>query len=110
MRILGRLLQTLLDKVPVEIADMKGGSAQNAIPREAYAVVVIDAAHEAELKKLVANIEAEYASGTRGVRSGPEDQRGEHVAAPAQVLDAGPTPFGWQTCSPPAARRARHES
>src|SRR5271156_3401593 len=35
LRILGSTLHTLMERLPVEIADLSGGSAQNAIPREA---------------------------------------------------------------------------
>jgi len=59
LRILGRLIQTLIGKVGVEVAEFKGGSAQNAIPREAAAIVVADAAKENELKSLVATAEAD---------------------------------------------------
>jgi dipeptidase D len=59
IRILGGLLQSVLDSLPVEIAEISGGSAQNAIPREAFAIVVTDAAKEKELKSLVAKAESE---------------------------------------------------
>ena len=36
-------LQSADCRLPVEVADLNGGSAQNAIPREASAVVVLDA-------------------------------------------------------------------
>jgi len=54
VRILGGTLQLALEQLPVEIADLKGGSAHNAIPREAFATVVTDAANEAKLKAIVA--------------------------------------------------------
>ncbi len=60
IRILGNLLQSAMDQLPLEIADIKGGSAQNAIPREAFAVVVLDRESEAKLKSLVSQIEAEH--------------------------------------------------
>ena len=59
IRILGGVLQSILDSLPVEIAEINGGSAQNAIPREAFAVIVMDAAKEKELKSLVAKAESE---------------------------------------------------
>ena len=46
LRILGGVLQVLLDRLPVEIAEINGGSAQNAIPREAAAVALADPARE----------------------------------------------------------------
>jgi dipeptidase D len=53
VRILGGTLQLVLEQIPVEIADLKGGSAHNAIPREAFATVGTDAANEAKLKSIV---------------------------------------------------------
>src|SRR6204780_3358896 len=41
LRIMGQVLQVLLDRLPVEIAEISGGSAQNAIPREASALVLV---------------------------------------------------------------------
>jgi dipeptidase D len=60
LRIMGGVLQVLLDRLPIEIAEVNGGSAQNAIPREAAAVVLVDGARESELKSLVATAEAGY--------------------------------------------------
>ncbi len=54
IRILGGTLQHLLEKLPVELADLKGGSAHNAIPREASAIVVTNKSSEAQLKSIVA--------------------------------------------------------
>lgn len=59
LRVLGGVLQNVLGRLPVEIADINGGSAQNAIPREASATVVLDSGREQELKALVAKAEAE---------------------------------------------------
>ncbi len=87
LRILGRLLQGLLDRLPTEIAALKGGSARNAIPREASAVVLLESVREQELKSLVANIEAEaradLGSFDPGVKITVEPA--EH---PQQVIDA----------------------
>ena len=58
VRILGRALLALLDRVPVAIADINGGSKRNAIPREASAVVVLDSAH-GQLKSVLEAYEAE---------------------------------------------------
>ena len=60
LRILGGVLQNVLDRLPVEIASINGGSAQNAIPREASATVLLDSAREQELRSLIAKSEAEY--------------------------------------------------
>lgn len=55
VRILGGALQHLLEALPVELADLKGGSAHNAIPREAWAIIVAPASDEAKIKSIVAN-------------------------------------------------------
>ena len=54
VRILGGTLQLVLEQIPVQLADLKGGSAHNAIPREASALLVIDPTNEAQLKSIVA--------------------------------------------------------
>lgn len=86
VRILGRILQSLLDKFSVEIADMKGGSAQNAIPREASAVIVVDPAREAELKKLIASIESDVQTELGAFDPGLKLSV-ESTAAPGKVLE-----------------------
>ncbi len=60
LRILGGTLQRLLQELHVKIASVSGGSAQNAIPREAAAVVVLNARREKALRKLVSKLQAEY--------------------------------------------------
>jgi dipeptidase D len=59
IRILGRALLALMDRLPLAIAEIKGGSKRNAIPREACAIVVIDAAAVPQLQSLVAACGAE---------------------------------------------------
>jgi dipeptidase D len=86
VRILGRVLQALLEQLPVEVADLKGGSAHNAIPREASAVVVVDSAREAELKKLVATLEADVQSELGSFDAGVKISV-ENTTAPSQVIE-----------------------
>ncbi len=57
IRILGRVLRSALDGSQAEIAEVRGGSKRNVIPREASAILVTSRADE--LKKLVARVEAE---------------------------------------------------
>jgi dipeptidase D len=87
LRILGRALQSLLDSLAFELAEVKGGSARNAIPREASAVVVVDAAPAKELKPLVAKLESEARSDLGGFDPGVKITA-EEVERPRQVLDA----------------------
>jgi dipeptidase D len=53
IRVLGGTLQLLIENLAISLANLKGGSAHNAIPREASAIVVTDAANEAKLKSIV---------------------------------------------------------
>ncbi len=53
VRILGGALQRVLEAMPVQIADLRGGSAHNAIPREAAALVVVDATNQERLRRIV---------------------------------------------------------
>jgi len=87
LRIMGGVLQVLLNKIPIEIAGVNGGSAQNAIPREAAALVVLDPAGENELKSLVATAEAGYKTDLGGFDSGLQITV-EKAERPAGVLDA----------------------
>ena len=57
LRILGGALLALTNRMPLAVADIQGGSKRNAIPREAF-VVVLDSAHTAELKSVLAAYEA----------------------------------------------------
>ena len=86
LRILGGVLQSALDRLSVEIAEINGGSAQNAIPREASAVVVLDAAREKELKSLAATAEAEGKSDLGSFDPGLQITV-EKVDKPAKVFD-----------------------
>jgi dipeptidase D len=62
VRILGRVLQTLMDRLPVMVGEVEGGSKRNAIPREASAVMALDGARGPELRALVAALQAEIRS------------------------------------------------
>jgi dipeptidase D len=61
LRILGRILQALIDGLAARVAGVRGGSKRNAIPREAFAVVVVDTARVADLENLVAASAADAA-------------------------------------------------
>src|SRR5208283_1500054 len=87
LRIMGGVLQDLLDHLPVELAEVNGGSAHNAIPREAVALVVLDPSRESELKSLVATVEAGYKAELGGFDSGLQITA-EKAERPAKVMDA----------------------
>jgi dipeptidase D len=87
LRILGRTVQALIGKLGAEIAEFKGGSAQNAIPREASATVVVDSAKETELKKIVAAAEVDGRADLGGFDSGLQITV-EKASAPEKIIDA----------------------
>ncbi len=87
LRIMGGVLQALLDRLSAEIAEVNGGSAQNAIPREAAALVLIDSARESELKSLVSKAEAGYRADLGGFDSGLQITV-DKAERPGNVLDA----------------------
>ncbi len=87
LRIMGGVLQELLDHLPIGLAEVNGGSAHNAIPREAVAVVVLDPSRESELKSLVAAAEAGYKAELGGFDSGLQITA-EKTERPGMVLDA----------------------
>ena len=85
LRILGGTLHSILDAMPVEIANLSGGSAQNAIPREASAIVVLPAGEEQKLKSQVAKLETEYKAHLGGFDPGVQVSV-EKVELPKQVF------------------------
>ncbi len=60
LRILGTTLQRITDKLKAGVASITGGSAQNAIPREAAAIVTVSAKQESELRSLLSACETEW--------------------------------------------------
>ena len=87
LRIMGGVLRDLLDRLPLELAAVNGGSAHNAIPREAVATVVVPFQHENELKSLVASAEAAYKAELGGFDSGLQITVAS-AERPAMVLDS----------------------
>ena len=70
LRILGRVIQALIADSQIEVADLKGGSARNAIPREAFAVIVVDSKKSADVKATVARLEGELQTDLGGFDPG----------------------------------------
>ena len=87
IRILGQLLQTALATLPLSISEINGGSKRNAIPREAAAVVVIEAAHADELKALATTAEAQVRADLGSFDPGVQITV-QSVARPGAVLAA----------------------
>jgi dipeptidase D len=87
LRILGGLLQRLLRDHRAEISDVNGGSAQNAIPREAFAVLLLDAGKEKEFRSFVEKAHAEYKADLGAFDAGLQITV-EKVPRPAKVMRA----------------------
>jgi len=49
----------VINELPAELADLKGGSAQNAIPREAFAVIALDQDRKSQLLQVVSRCQNE---------------------------------------------------
>ena len=87
LRILGGVLQSVTEAMPAEIANLTGGSAQNAIPREASAIIVLNAADQAKLTAHIAKLEGEYKADLGGFDSGLQITV-EKVDRPKEVFAA----------------------
>lgn len=87
LRILGGALQRVTAKLSAKFAAVDGGSAQNAIAREAAAIVVVDAARENELRSLLSAYESEWKADLGGFD--PELQISmEKAPRPDKALEA----------------------
>jgi dipeptidase D len=86
LRILGGLLQNLMNILPLEIANLTGGSAQNAIPREASAIVALDSASVEKLKAAVSKLESEHKADLGGFDSELQISV-DKVERPAKAID-----------------------
>jgi dipeptidase D len=62
LQIIGSVLQDLLERMPLQLSGINGGSAHNAIPREAVAIVVVEPSRESELKATVAESQTAHES------------------------------------------------
>ncbi len=85
-KILVRVLLPLIKKFGARIASIEGGSLRNAIPREAFAEILIPAENAAAAEKLVADtlaeVRAEYSE------TDPDASMGlSEIPAPAKVID-----------------------
>jgi dipeptidase D len=86
IRILGNAIQRAMEKVQLEVADLKGGSARNVIPREATAIVVLDEAKAGDLKTAISDFANETKTDLGSFDPGVQITV-EKTDKPAQVLD-----------------------
>jgi len=88
LRILGRWLEALMDRAPVTICEMEGGSKRNAIPREASAILATEGAPgacEALLTSVARTVQADIAAELGGFDPGLAMET-VSVGAPGEVL------------------------
>lgn len=90
----GRVLWKLTEKIPVAIKSMGGGLADNAIPRETKAVLVVQEADKAVLEETVKEVAAEL--------SGEYATKDPDVFVSAKELEKG----SWLCVTPQAAKKA----
>ncbi|MBS1145179.1 MAG: aminoacyl-histidine dipeptidase [Proteobacteria bacterium] len=70
IKLLVRVLREIEAAMPLRLAGLQGGSARNALPREAVATVAVPAESVARLSALVANIAGVLQAELRGVDEG----------------------------------------
>ena len=90
IRILARVLWILRSKFDMQIADINGGMKENAIPREAQAVIAFDGAMVGEVadevKRIAGVFKSEYARSDEGLEFYLDDYASDFKKAFAQSL------------------------
>ena len=85
--LLARVLHGIIPRLDLDLASIDGGNKRNAIPREAFAVVLLNPAQEVALKSAVAAIESELRNELGAFDPGLALSL-EAVAAPGKVMSA----------------------
>lgn len=62
IKVLSRVLEQINEITPVHIADINGGSAHNAIPRDCKALILIDPRQAADIKKKLTQLQTIFLS------------------------------------------------
>jgi dipeptidase D len=70
IKVLTRVLFDIREKHNFELALIEGGDKRNAIPREAYAIIVIDSKEEASIKEIIAKVNKEVKEELKGTDDG----------------------------------------
>ena len=70
IKLLVRILRQIEKRWPMRLSTFKGGTARNALPREAFATLALPAAAVAELPALLAEFEASFRLELAGVDAG----------------------------------------
>ncbi|PKO55428.1 MAG: cytosol nonspecific dipeptidase, partial [Betaproteobacteria bacterium HGW-Betaproteobacteria-19] len=87
IKLLLRVLQTLAQAgIEFRLAALEGGTARNALPREAHAVILLADGHSAALQQAVAQVGEEIADELAGVDRGFRLQLTPEPTVPARAL------------------------
>lgn len=90
-KLMGRLLMTLLTEHNIRVAALQGGAKHNAIPREAEAVVLVNAADKTAVEQKVAAYGELFAAELRAADPEVRVTCAVLPAAPATMLSAAAT-------------------
>jgi len=86
---MGRILSSLYNEYDIKIADLNGGSKDNAIPREAD-MIVVTTAEKSVLENTIANLQEEYRYEFRNAETDISIKL-EEVEMPKNVFDDNTT-------------------
>lgn len=84
IKLLVRVLRELETKFPLRLAELQGGSARNALPREAFATLALPAEAHAGLAECLVEIESRLRLELSGIDEGLSLDLG--IAQPTQVM------------------------
>lgn len=80
IKLLVRVLRRLARQWPVRLSSLKGGSARNALPREAWAMLALPTDASAALDEVLADLQAEFRKELAGI-----DERVELSCQPGTI-------------------------
>ena len=70
IKLLVRILRDLEERLPLRLSRLEGGTARNALPREAFALVALPKEQDNFLRKFLANWQDRLGQELRGIESG----------------------------------------
>ncbi|WP_055071439.1 aminoacyl-histidine dipeptidase [Clostridium massiliamazoniense] len=87
-KILGRILNKAIKEVPFNIALINGGSKNNAIPREAEAVLIVEEKNISRLKEIVAEFDSILKNELRAQDGNVRVELNEQEEIPTEMFSA----------------------
>lgn len=86
IKLLVRVLQAVALKFPLRLAELHGGSARNALPREAFTTIALPAGRQSVLAALLNDLQTELRGELRGVDEGLRLEMSSTVASQVMSL------------------------